>query len=61
MAKKKNESKEYRDPMGMKDQWEMKVADSVFPKYRDDPQGAFLAGNGSIRPQPHVKVNDCDH
>ncbi len=37
------------------------VGESVFPKYADNPKGAFLAGNGRVRPQPHKMINECDH
>lgn len=62
MAKSKEEPKKaYKNPAQMKDHWEMDVSRSVFPKYGDNPKDAFLPGNGSIRPQPHVKINECDH
>jgi hypothetical protein len=41
--------------------WVKDVSDSVFPEYKDTPKDAFMAGNGSIRPQPHKKINECDH
>lgn len=41
--------------------WQKHVGDSVFPKYEDNPKGAFLAGNGRVRPQPHKMINECDH
>ncbi len=41
--------------------WVKDVGDSVFPRYSDTPEGAFLAGNGRVRPQPHKKINECDH
>ena len=41
--------------------WEKDVGSSVFPKYEDNAKGAFLAGNGRIRPQPHEMINECDH
>ncbi len=54
--------KEYKDPMGMKDQWVMDVSDSVFPKYKEqEPMTAFVARSGSKRPTPHKKINECDH
>lgn len=37
------------------------VGSSVFPKYEDNSHGAFLAGNGRVRPQPHKMINECDH
>jgi len=27
----------------------------------NDPAGAFLPMSGSKRPQPHKKINECDH
>jgi hypothetical protein len=27
----------------------------------DDPAGAFLPRPGKDRPQPHQKINECDH
>ncbi len=47
--------------MPSQNHWQMDVGQSVFPRYRDNPRDAFLAGNGKDRPQPHVKVNECDH
>lgn len=41
--------------------WVKDVGSSVFPAYKDTPAGAFLAGNGRVRPQPHKMINDCDH
>lgn len=41
--------------------WEKDVGPSVFPRYGDNPKDAFLAGNGSVRPQPHKMINECDH
>lgn len=41
--------------------YEIEVGASVFPQYEDNQKGAFLAGNGRVRPQPHVKINECDH
>ena len=41
--------------------WVKDVGSSVFPKYQDTPAGAFLAGNGRVRPQPHKMINECDH
>jgi len=61
MPKKQQPSKEYRDPMAMKEHWVKEVGDSVFPKYGDNPKDAFLAGNGKVRPQPHKMINECDH
>lgn len=62
MPKEKNISqKGYKNPANEKDHWEMDVSRSVFPKYSDTPTGAFLAANGSKRPQPHIKINECDH
>lgn len=57
----KQPKNEYKDPMKMKDHWEIDVGASVFPRYHDNAKDAFLAGNGKDRPQPHVKVNECDH
>ena len=51
----------YKNPVSVNDHWQMDVGASVFPKYHDNPKDAFLAGNGSKRPQPHVMVNECDH
>lgn len=41
--------------------YQINVGSSVFPKYSDTPAGAFLAGNGKVRPQPHKMINECDH
>lgn len=58
---KKKEDKGYKKPIEMKEHWQMNVGASVFPRYGDNPTQAFLAGNGSKRPQPHIKVNECDY
>jgi hypothetical protein len=59
---KKNNSKEYSNPIGMKDHWQMDVSNSVFERGRgNDPAGAFLPRPGKDRAQPHVKINECDH
>lgn len=55
------EKKAYKNPVEMKEHWVMDVSSSVFPKYRDTPKDAFLAGNGKDRPQPHKMINECDH
>lgn len=42
--------------------WQADVGKSVFPQgMGDDPMGAFLPKPGKDRPQPHVKINECDH
>jgi hypothetical protein len=42
--------------------WQKEVCKSVFPEgMDDDPMGAFLPKSGKNRPQPHVKINQCDH
>ena len=42
--------------------WEMDVGLSVFPRWsNDNPKNSFLAAKGYERPQPHIKVNECDH
>lgn len=61
MAKEKKSRKGYVEPILQKKHWEIDVGESVFPKYSDTPQGAFLAANGSKRPQPHKMINECDH
>lgn len=48
-------------PANPNEHWVMDVGNSVFPRYGDNPTDAFLAANGSKRPQPHIKINDCDH
>lgn len=41
--------------------WLMDVGNSVFPRNTGSPGTAFLAESGAKRPQPHIKINDCDH
>jgi len=42
--------------------WQIDVSASVFaPGKPNDPAGAFLAMPGKLRPQPHKKINECDH
>lgn len=42
--------------------WQKDVSASVFPiGLDDDPMGAFLPKAGKDRPQPHKKINECDH
>ena len=61
-SKEQIDKKEYKDPMGMKDHWQMDVGASVFARgYGNDPAGAFLARPGKDRAQPHIKINECDH
>lgn len=48
-------------PCVPQEHYQMEVGSSVFPKYSDTPEGAFLAGNGRVRPQPHKMINECDH
>ncbi len=48
-------------PTAPNDHFVIDVGSSVFPKYEDNPYGAFLAGNGRVRPQPHKMINECDH
>ena len=61
-SKEHIEKKEYYNPIGMKEPWQMDVADSVFARgHGDDPAGAFLPRPAKDRAQPHVKVNECDH
>ena len=57
--KEKYKEKGHKDPIQMKEPWQMKVrcAEGV----KDDPAGAFLPQSGSKRPVPHIKVNECDH
>lgn len=41
-------------------QWEMNV--NPCPEgIPNDPAGAFLPMSGTKRPQPHKKINECDH
>lgn len=47
--------------MGSKDHWQIDVSKSIFPENKQDSATAFFAMSGSKRPQPHVKVNECDH
>ena len=64
MEKTKKEDMEVNYHKGMpdSDHWEKDVSDSVFPKNKiDNPATAFFATSGTKRPQPHVKVNECDH
>lgn len=43
-----------------KDHWEMNV--NITPAgIPNDPAGAFLPMSGKNRPQPHKKINECDH
>ena len=52
----------HKDPMKMKDHWQIDVGKSVFQRgYGDDPAGAFLPRPGKDRAVPHIKVNECDH
>jgi len=42
--------------------WQKDVGASVFPVgMDDDTMGAFLPRAGKDRPQPHKKINECDH
>ncbi len=49
------------DPAVPQEHFIKDVGDSVFPRYEDNSRGAFLAGNGRVRPQPHKMINECDH
>ena len=40
--------------------WQMNVDITPAGK-RNDPAGAFLPQSGTTRPQPHTKINACDH
>ncbi len=62
MSRPKDLNVNEKKSMPSKDHWEMDVGASVFPRNKvDDPRTAFLAMPGKKRPQPHVKVNECDH
>lgn len=65
MKKKKNQAHDYHKEMSPMDRINnyslIEVGSSVFPKYEDNPKGAFLPGNGRVRPQPHKMINECDH
>ena len=66
MEKKSKAAKDvgvnYRKGMPSNEPWVMDVSKSVFPiGMDDDPKGAFLPRAGKDRPQPHVKINECDH
>jgi hypothetical protein len=40
--------------------WQVNV--DITPEgIRNEPAGAFLPQRGRTRPQPHTKINDCDH
>ena len=41
-----------------KDHWEKHI--DMNPQGKS-PEYAFLPKKGKDRPQPHVKLNDCDH
>lgn len=42
--------------------WVKDVGNSVFPRHNgNDPKTAFLACRAKDRPQPHEKINECDH
>lgn len=59
---KKDLGVNYRKGMPSQDHWQIDVSASVFPNgEKDVPENAFLAKSGKNRPQPHVKVNECDH
>lgn len=49
------------DPSVPQEHYMKDVGHSVFPRYEDNAKGAFLAGNGRVRPQPHKMINECDH
>lgn len=57
MAKKES----YKNPLPQNQHWVKEVRESVFPKWSDTPQGAFLAAKPSERVSPHKKINECDH
>jgi len=40
--------------------WQVNV-DITPAGIRNEPAGAFLPQSGTTRPQPHTKLNDCDH
>lgn len=66
MKKKAKEAEDmhvnYHSGIGKPNYWQMDVSKSVFPVgMDDDPMGAFLPRSGKDRPQPHVKINECDH
>jgi len=42
------------------EQWEVNL-DATPAGMTNDPSGAFLPQSGTKRPQPHTKINDCDH
>lgn len=39
--------------------WEMHV--NVNPQGKNTPENAFLPKQAKYRPQPHAKINECDH
>jgi hypothetical protein len=49
-------------PVESNQPWVMDVGLSVFPRWsNDNPRDSFLGARGKDRPQPHIKVNECDH
>jgi hypothetical protein len=42
-----------------KDHWEKHIV--VNPQGKNTPENAFLPKRSKDRPQPHVKLNECDH
>ena len=51
----------YGKGMDVSNHWQVDVSKSVFPENKQDSETAFFAMSGSKRPQPHVKINECDH
>jgi hypothetical protein len=48
------------NPAVCSEHWQVNV-DITPSGIRNDPAGAFLPQKGRDRPQPHTKINDCDH
>lgn len=45
-----------------KSHWEMDVSSSIFPKAKEKNQlDNWIAKECYEWPQPHVKINECDH
>ena len=62
IKKQGNEGVNNRKGMPSHDHWQMNVSESVFPKEEyEGPCSAWLAKPGKDRPQPHYKINECDH
>jgi hypothetical protein len=49
-----------KGPAVPNEHWQMQV-NATPAGIPNDPAGAFLPMAGKNRPQPHVKINECDH